>query len=100
MGAEFSQSVSQRLERFADELTPDAYEAILSGVAMAYGVHRRTADPGTAVDLNEVQRLMKEFAGELRKLDEALETLSAYVTRLRTQTQERSPSVGRSRILH
>ena len=51
------------------------------------------ADPGsggseakTAAELDELQRLMTGFAGELRKLEEALRTLDAYVARMRTQT--------------
>jgi hypothetical protein len=89
VASDFSRSVSQRLEPFADDLSADAYEAILSGVAMAYGVHRRAgpqsgldAAPG---DLDEMQRLMSDFASEIHKLDEALEMLAAYLTRLRTQ---------------
>jgi hypothetical protein len=85
----FSVTVSLRLAPFADELTVDAYEAILSGVAMAYGVQRgaERAHPGAEGEqnLDEMQRLMSDFAGELRKLDEALEMLAAYLTRLRTQ---------------
>lgn len=97
---EFSRSVSERLERFAGELDPDSYEAVLSGVAMAYGVHRKGVEgfKKTARDLDEVQRLMSGFASELRKLDEALRTLAAYVTRMRKQTTNRA--VPENRTLH
>jgi len=97
---EFSQSVSERLERFAGELDPDSYEAVLSGVAMAYGVHRKGLEgfKKTARDLDEVQRLMSGFASELRKLDEALRTLAAYVARMRRQTANRA--VPENRTLH
>jgi hypothetical protein len=97
---EFSGSVSERLERFAAELPPDTYHAVLSGVAMAYGVHRRGLQgfKKTARDLDEVQRLMSGFASELRKLDEALRTLAAYVARMRRQTGDRA--VPEHRTLH
>lgn len=97
---EFSHSVSERLERFTGELAPDTYEAVLSGVAMAYGVHRKGLEgfKKTARDLDEVQRLMSGFASELRKLDEALRTLAAYVARMRRQTANRT--VPENRTLH
>jgi len=97
---EFSRSVSERLERFSEELTEDSYDAVLSGVAMAYGIHRRGLEgfKKTARDLDEVQRLMNGFSGELRKLDEALRTLAAYVTRMRKQTASRT--VPERRTLH
>ena len=91
---EFSRPVSEHLERLSDELTADTYDAVLSGVAMAYGIHRRGLEgfKKTARDLDEVQRLMSGFSSELRKLDEALRTLAAYVARMRRQTGNRSVS--------
>jgi hypothetical protein len=44
------------------------------------------ADPMTT-DIEEIHRLMKGFAGELRKLEEGLRTLSAYVTRMRSRSE-------------
>jgi ubiquinone biosynthesis protein UbiJ len=89
VASEFSRSVSDRLEPFAGDLTADVYEAVLSGVAMAYGVHRRgdlaALQGESSSDLDEMHRLMSDFASELHKLDEALEVLAAYLTRLRTQ---------------
>jgi hypothetical protein len=97
---DFSRSVSERLERFAADLAPDSYDAVLSGVAMAYGIHRKGLQgfKKTARDLDEVQRLMGGFASELRKLDEALRTLAAYVARMRRQTANRA--VPQHRTLH
>lgn len=103
VAVELSRSISTRLARFVGDLTPDIYEAVLSGVVLANGATRReasasaeeprgSADPPS--DLVEVQRLMKAFTTELVKLEEALETLSAYVTRMRTQT---APT---DRVLH
>jgi hypothetical protein len=95
---EFSRSVSERLEQFAAELAPDTYDAVLSGVAMAYGIHRKGLQgfKKTARDLDEVQRLMSGFASELRKLDEALRALAAYVARMRRQTANRTVPVHRT----
>jgi hypothetical protein len=97
---DFSQTLSERLERFSGELPPHTYGAVLSGVAMAYGVHRRKLKgfQKTARDLDEVQRLMGGFASELRKLDEALRTLATYVTRMRKQTANRA--APEDRVLH
>jgi hypothetical protein len=38
-----------------------------------------------ATDLDEIHLLLEGFEQELRKLDEALETLSAYLLRLQCQ---------------
>lgn len=40
----------------------------------------------TEAELDELQRLMAGFAGELRKLEEALRILDAYLARMRSQT--------------
>ena len=46
-------------------------------------------------DLREIQRLLGAFGDEMRKLDEALRVLSAYVQRMRTKSRvpERSRTV-------
>ena len=46
-------------------------------------------------ELDELQRLMAGFAGELRKLEEALRILDAYLARMRTQT-----ATSRGQTLH
>lgn len=85
---DLSASISRRLERVACDLAPEAYEALLSGVvaACAPGGPRLGELRRTVADLDEVHRLMKDFARELSKLEEALGTLTAYVTRLRSET--------------
>jgi len=94
---DFSHPLSERLERSSKELNADTYDALLSGVAMAYGVHTKGLEgfQKTSRDLDEVQRLMSGFASELRKLDEALRALAAYVARMRRQTADRGVSQGR-----
>lgn len=96
VAADFSQALSRRLESVLVGLAPEAYEALLAGVALAWreGRPAEAAAPPTRVELDEMQRLMEEFAGELRKLDEALELLTAYLTRMRAQAP------ARDRTLH
>jgi hypothetical protein len=93
VASEFSASICDRLAPFSEDLTPELYDAGLSGVAMAYGVHRRGAEASreNGTNFREVERLMGGFVSELRKLDETLETLAAYVSRLRTQTGPDDP---------
>ena len=88
---EFSRPVSEHLERFSDDLTADTYDAVLSGVALAHGVQRRSQDDTARPDSEEIQRLMTGFVAELKKLDEALEALAAYVTRMRAPAAETPP---------
>jgi hypothetical protein len=80
---QFSQPVADRLADIAPDFSSGEYEAVLDGVAAAYGVHQRDFD--TASDVNEIQRLLDGFTGELRKLEEGLQILSAYVHRMQTR---------------
>jgi hypothetical protein len=76
--------LAERLEPVTESLSSDAYDAALDGVAAACDVcvedlrvleHR-------SQDVDEIQRLMQGFAGELRKLEEGLRIVSAYVLRM------------------
>ena len=82
---EYARPISTHLEGVSQTLSPEAYEVVLASVALAHG--GRQAEAGSAAarpgDLTELQRLMSGFAGELRKLDEAMRILSAYVRRIR-----------------
>lgn len=93
LSEEFARAVSAQLQPFAAELAPEQFEAVLSGVALAYGVHRRSVDAfrRTVTELEEVQHLLGSFGGELRKLDEAMEVLAAYAARLRQHTSPPPP---------
>lgn len=84
----FARAAAEALLPFAEDLEGDRWKAVVSGVTLAYGVHRRSIESfqKTAQDLDEVDRLLGSFGTELRKLDEALEILAAYVARLRVQT--------------
>ena len=90
---EFARAVAQQLEPFAADLNAEQLESVLSGVALAYGVHRRSIDAfrRTVTELEEVQLLLGSFGSELRKLDEAVEILAAYAARLRQHTSPPPP---------
>jgi hypothetical protein len=90
---EFARAVAKQLEPFSTDLAPEQFEAVLSGVALAYGVHRRSIDAfrRTVTELEEVQVLLGSFGSELRKLDEAVEILAAYAARLRQSTSPPPP---------
>ena len=81
---EFSRPVAQRLVSIAPGLTDVEYAAILDGVTAAYSVHRdRIAPSETGIRRgNELRRLMEGCTTELRKLDEGLQMLSAYLLRM------------------
>jgi hypothetical protein len=85
----FARETAQRLAPFVADLPRPQFAAVLSGVVLAFGVHRRCVEAfrKTSRDLEEVQQLLGSFGGELQKLDEALEILSAYAARLRVQTK-------------
>lgn len=61
-------------------------DAILDGAALGFRAQHAVSEElaKSAVDLQEIQRLMSSFAGELSKLDEVLEVLAAYLRRMRT----------------
>ena len=70
---------------------------ILDGVALGFRARSTITEDRSrsAKDLQEIERLMSSFAGELTKLDEVLEVLAAYLRRMRTAS-----SGSGSRILH
>ena len=59
-------------------------DAVLEGVVAAFRAHRRDfeAFEQSAENIDEIQRLMSGFAEELRKLEEGLRIVSAYVLRM------------------
>jgi hypothetical protein len=76
---------------------PDGYEDLLAGVRFS---HQARTDAAAELaqmqrELKQLERLMGGFATELRKLDEVLEVLAAYVRRMRTSVGE-----GTKQILH
>ena len=91
LAPEFSRAFAERLAPLSQGLSPEAYAAALDAVALAWRGRAGGPDaaqvPRGAGELNELQRLMTGFVGELRKLEEALRILDAYLVRMRTQTQ-------------
>lgn len=81
-------AVRERVEAQLPWITDGAYDGLLTGVATACALQARdeASVRKTVSDLGEMQQLMADFSDELRKLDEALEVLAAYVVRMRTQT--------------
>lgn len=93
----FSAPVAERIAGLAGELDDHTYSAILDGVAVAFDAHRSDcrAIEDRSRDLDEIQRLMHGFAGELRKLEEGLRIVSAYVLRMHSKARGDS-----GRMLH
>ena len=93
VSTEFSKPVAKKLAVIAEDLSPDEYAAVLDGVVAAYGAHCEGCGPPEQVDeAVEIRRLMRGFAVELRKLEEGLRVLSAYLLRLQTRTKRSSAS--------
>ena len=97
---DFSAAVAEKLEPTSAARGTSAYAAALDGVAAAYAVVSGEIEAlaTTSRDVDEIQRLMKGFAGELRKLEEGLQIVSAYVGRMHDKaTGDKS---CRGEILH
>ncbi len=93
VATEACESLARRLEALEPTLSPDAYRAALTAAALAEGMHaqERQALQRSVRELREMERLLDAFSDEMRKLDEALQTLAAYVERMRSQAPEAEP---------
>ena len=80
---EFALPVAEHLAA-GDELRGRRREAVLEGVSAAFSAHALDYAEleQSARNIEEIQRLMGGFAGELRKLEEGLRIVSAYVLRM------------------
>lgn len=92
------EELSRRLEALARNLSDDAYDAALAGVALAHALHREGEDAlrKSVRDLHQLQHLLGAFSDEMRKLDDALQILTTYVRRMRSRTQP----IERAKLLH
>lgn len=74
------------------------YQGVIAGVALAVSAQKRELEllRRKADELGEVKRLLGNFTDELEKLDEALETLAAYVLRMKNP----QPPPPSGRVLH
>jgi len=87
---EMAQPMATRLAPLLKAASTRAYTAALDAAAAAVEVARDDARPqplapNRADDVAEIQRLMLGFTDELRKLEEGLRILSAFVVRMRTR---------------
>ena len=84
---ELSLPMAARLAPLLKAVSSRAYGAALDASVAAVDVTRVDGDleSGRASDVAEIQRLMLGFTDELRKLEEGLRILSAFVLRMRTR---------------
>jgi hypothetical protein len=84
----FAEPLAERLAELASQLSASEYQAAVLATAAACEILQSDAAQlevdSRARDVREIQHLMQGFAGELRKLEEGLSVLSAYLVRLRT----------------
>jgi hypothetical protein len=94
LSREISQPMATRLAPLLKSTSTRAYGAALDAAAAAVEVvrggageppERAASAPDRAGDVAEIQRLMLGFTDELRKLEEGLRILSAFVVRMRTR---------------
>ena len=83
----FADAVLTRVALVSSEASEPSWEAIVEGVEVAYRVHRNGQESlrRSLRDLSELSRLVDDFGGELKKLDEGLKMLAAYLSRMRKQ---------------
>jgi hypothetical protein len=86
--AELSLSMATQLAPLLKTASARTYGAALDAAAAAAQVTRQgeAVARDRAGDVGEIQRLMLGFTDELRKLEEGLRILSAFVLRMRTRT--------------
>jgi len=93
---EFAGHISPLLERALEEASSaDDCDQLLRGLAAAY---RASQSPRQLRTVDEVSVIVDEFLGELRKMDESLKVLGAYLERL--QERVRLPHRPVERVLH
>ncbi|MCP4002691.1 MAG: hypothetical protein GY725_00715 [bacterium] len=79
---EFSAHLVPLFERFAERRpSPAEWEDVLSRVAAAYHANQESQIPVAAV--GEASELIRQFLGEVKKIDESLKVLGSYLQRLR-----------------
>lgn len=98
LSAEWSTRLAPALAQSQRELGRGSAPALARGVlvAMAAQAESQAHVERSLRDVREVERLLGAFSGELEKLDEVLEVLSAYAQRMRPQ----KPGGPNRRLLH
>lgn len=97
VAADAAGALAERVAPRVEGQGGEGYAMALDNVALGFRAHEAVRkDPAqAATELQEIERLMASFAGELSKLDEVLEVLAAYLRRMRTVLP-----ADRSTILH
>jgi hypothetical protein len=82
---QMSESFASRLAEIASDLSASEYHAALLAMAAAYEVVQSEADEleRRCRDVRQIQQLMQAFADELRKVEEGLSIVSAFLVRMR-----------------
>lgn len=95
---EWAVRLAPRLAESHHELGRGTSPALIRGAALAMAIQAETQAEveRNLRDVREVERLLGAFTGELQKLDEVLEVLSAYAQRMRPQ----KPAGPPRRMLH
>ena len=90
VGQDFSEPVAQLLETATRGFSAARYDAVLMGVAAAYAVYQHESDGLETArrDVAEIQGLMRGFADELRKVEESLRIVSAFVLRMHSKASQ------------
>jgi hypothetical protein len=97
IAAPLARRLAEAIAKRVAVLDAGRYQAVVAGIALAVNAQRKEMERLrlAARELGEVQRLLGNFTDELKKLDEALETLAAYVVRMKNP----QPAQPR-RVLH
>jgi len=95
---ELARRLATAIAKRSEVLDGARYQSVIAGIALAVTAQRRelTQLRKAADELGEMQRLLSSFTDELKKLDEALETLAAYVVRMKNP----QPAPPSGRVLH
>jgi hypothetical protein len=86
---ELAGALALRLQELVTALGVSGCQAVCDAALAASGAPEVLPTPVARCtnELDEIQRLMDAFAGELQKLDEALQLLVAYLARIRDQAK-------------
>ena len=87
VSADWATRISAQLIPAYARLGRGSATALIQGAALAVGVQagEKASVERSLRDVREVERLLGAFSGELEKLDEVLEVLSAYAQRMRAK---------------
>jgi hypothetical protein len=90
---ELAGALALRLQQLVSALGVSGCQEVCDAALAASGrPENLPAPPARSTDeLDEIQRLMSAFVGELRKLDEALQLLTTYLARIRDRVKGSAP---------